>query len=141
VLKGINPILRGELLKLLDEMGHGECFALVDRNFPAYTAGSPVVDLGAVSAAVAAEALFSVFPLDVFGDSPLERMGIDDDPTGSNECHDQVREIATRSAGREWDWIVIPRVDFYTEVRKSSLVVRCLEDAPYACFMFRKSVL
>lgn len=141
MLKSIDPILRGELLKALDEMGHGERFALVDRNYPAYRMGATVVDLGDVSAERAAEAIFSIFPLDTFVETPIERMGIDNDLEGSNACHDAVREKANVSAGRDWPWRVIPRADFYQEAPQASLVVRCLESAPYACFLFRKGVL
>ncbi len=141
MLIGIDPVLRGELLKALDEMGHGERFALVDRNFPAYGVGAPVVDLGEISASRAARAIFSVFPLDPFVETPLERMGIDDNPSGSNQCHDEVLSITVASADATWDWAIIPRKDFYGEVKAVSLVVRCLESAPYACFMFRKGVV
>lgn len=141
MLKGIDPVLRGELLKALDEMGHGERFALVDQNFPAYGVGAPVIDLGEVSATRATQAIMSVFPLDPFVETPLERMGIDDDLAGSNDCHDAVLDIARSSASESWPWSVIPRHDFYREVKNVALVVRCLESAPYACFMFRKGVL
>jgi L-fucose mutarotase len=141
MLRNIDPLLRGELLRHLDEMGHGEKFALVDRNFPAYSVGAPVVDLGEVGAVRVTQAVMSVFPLDVYTDSPLERMGIDDDPEGSNECHDEVLIVANASMGTQWPWKVIPRMDFYGAVRDVSLVIRCLESAPYACFMFQKGVL
>jgi L-fucose mutarotase len=100
-----------------------------------------VVDLGEISASRAARAIFSVFPLDPFVETPLERMGIDDNPSGSNQCHDEVLSIAVASADATWDWAIIPRKDFYGEVKAVSLVVRCLESAPYACFMFRKGVV
>ena len=32
MLKGIDPLLSGELLKVLDEMGHGDQLLVVDRN-------------------------------------------------------------------------------------------------------------
>jgi L-fucose mutarotase len=141
MLKGIDPLLRGGLLKALDEMGHGERFALVDQNFPAYGVGAPVIDLGEISATRATQAIMSVFPLDIFVETPLERMGIDDDLAGSNECHDGVLALALSSAHESWPWRIIPRADFYDEVKDVVLVVRCLESAPYACFMFRKGVL
>lgn len=68
-------------------------------------------------------------------------MGIDDDLSGSNQCHDEVLSIALDAAHASWDWRIIPRRDFYDEVKDVSLVVRCLESAPYACFMFRKGVV
>lgn len=141
MLKGINPILRGELLKALDEMGHGQRLALVDRNFPAFLPGAPVVDVGSVSALEATAAIMSVFPLDSFVETPLERMGIDGDLDAENPVHQSVRDAANATADRDWAWKVIPRPDFYAEAREVVLVVRCLESAPYACFLFRKGVV
>ena len=141
MLKNIDPVLRGELLKALDELGHGEEFALVDRNFPAYGVGVAVIDLGEIDSSRAAEAIFSVFPLDTFGDSPILRMGIDDQPGTTNGAHDRVREIANLSMGKDWQWEEIPRQQFYGRVKTARMVVRCLESAPYACFLFRKGVI
>ena len=141
MLKNIDPILRGELLKALDELGHGEELALVDRNFPAYGVGVQVVDLGEVNCARASSALFSVLPLDIFGASPIIRMGIDGEPGVTNSAHDAVRENANASMGQDWQWEEVPRSDFYSRVRNVRLVVRCLEEAPFACFIFRKGIV
>ena len=43
MLKGIDPLLSGDLLKLLDDMGHGDELVIADRNFPAYSTGRPVI--------------------------------------------------------------------------------------------------
>ena len=141
MLKNIDPVLGGRLLKALDELGHGEEFALVDRNFPAYGAGVAVIDLGEIGASRAAEAIFSLFPLDTFGASPLIRMAIDNQPGLTNGVHDKVRDIANFSMSQDWQWREIPRQDFYELVKTVRLVVRCLESAPYACFIFRKGVI
>ena len=141
MLKDIDPLLRGELLKALDELGHGEEVALVDRNFPAYGVGVQVVDLGEVNCDRASTALFSVLPLDEFGDSPIIRMGIDGQPRVTNGAHDSVRENANASMGKDWQWVEVPRIEFYSRIREVRLVIRCLEDAPYACFIFRKGIV
>ena len=71
MLKGVDPLLNGELLKILDEMGHGDQLLLVDRNYPAAAAGRPVVRLGEVGVERAVAAILSVFPLDSFVAHPL----------------------------------------------------------------------
>ena len=68
MLKGIDPVLSGELLKILDEMGHGDQLLLVDRNYPAAASGKPVVRLGEITVTRAAEAILGVLPLDRFID-------------------------------------------------------------------------
>jgi L-fucose mutarotase len=47
MLKGINPLLTPELLKLLMEMGHDDSIVIADANFTAMTiaAGKPVLRL------------------------------------------------------------------------------------------------
>ena len=141
MLRNIDPLLRGELLKALDELGHGEELALVDQNFPAYGVGCPVIDLGEVDTKRVSKAIFSVFPLDIFGPTPLIRMGIDDQPGISNDTHEQVKDIANQSAGKDWTWEEVERQAFYSRVKQVKLVIRCLESAPFACFIFRKGVL
>ena len=37
MLKNIDPLLCGDLLQILDNMGHGDQLLLVDRNYPAYS--------------------------------------------------------------------------------------------------------
>lgn len=39
MLKGISPLLSPELLKTLDEMGHGDTLVIADGNFPAESVG------------------------------------------------------------------------------------------------------
>ena len=77
----------------------------------------------------------------VLGASPLIRMAIDNQPGLANGAHDEVREIANFSMSQDWQWKEIPRQDFYELVKTVRLVVRCLESAPYACFIFRKGVI
>ena len=90
MLKGIDPLLSGDLLKILDDMGHGDRLLLVDRNYPAASSGKPVVRLGEVSIIRAATAILSVFPLDSFIDHPLERMVVEGDPVKTTQTQDDL---------------------------------------------------
>jgi L-fucose mutarotase len=65
LLKGIDPILSPELLKILAEMGHDDALVLADANFTAMSlgAGKPVVRLPGVGMARAMQAVLSVLPL------------------------------------------------------------------------------
>ncbi len=141
MLKGIDPLLSGDLLRLLDDMGHGDTLLLVDRNYPAASSGRPVVRLGEVSTARAAEAILSVFPLDSFVDCPLERMEVDGDPNRTTSAQDALLEIAVRAEGRPLTFGVVPRLDFYQRAREAYAVVHTLDDQPYACFILRKGVI
>lgn len=141
MLKGIDPLLNGELLRILDEMGHGDQLLLVDRNFPAAATGRPVVRLGPVGVVRAIEAILGVFPLDEFVDAPLLRMEVEDDPARTTAEHDAVLEVARREHPRPLDWEVVPRLDFYERARDVFAVVHTLEEQPWGCFILQKGVV
>ena len=140
MLKNIDPVLTGSLLKALDELGHGEKIAIVDRNYPSYASGAPVIHLGEIGIARAAQAIFSVFPLDTFIDAPLSRMQ-SDDKLPATETHDAVLRIASESHPSPLEFGLIPRLDFYTHAKECALVVQCLETAPYSCFIAQKGTV
>ena len=74
MLKGIDPLLSPELLKLLAEMGHDDAVVLADANFTAMSlgAGKPVLRLPGVGMARTVDAVASVLPLA----EPHERGGL-----------------------------------------------------------------
>jgi L-fucose mutarotase len=141
MLKGIDPLLSGGLLKILDEMGHGDELLLVDRNFPAASTGRPVVRLGEVGVERAMAAILSVFPLDEFVDAPLERMEVDDDPRRTTTQQDAVLALAREHHPRPLEWGVVPRLDFYERSRAAYAVVHTLEPRPWGCFILKKGVV
>src|SRR3712207_5609332 len=134
MLKGIDPLLSGELLKILDEMGHGDQLLLVDRNYPAAASGKPVVRLGEVGIVRAARAILSVFPLDSFVETPLERMEVNDDPSIVTPNQTAVLELARESHGADLEFGVVPRLEFYERAKRAFAVVHTLESQPYGCF-------
>jgi L-fucose mutarotase len=141
MLKGIDPLLSGDLLKILDDMGHGDVLMLVDRNYPASASGKPVIRLGEASILRAAEAILSVFPLDGFVDRPIERMEVDDDPSKTTSTQDALLTLARRSEGRELEYAIVPRLDFYERARDAFAVVHTLDAQPYGCFLLHKGVI
>ncbi|WP_314504500.1 RbsD/FucU domain-containing protein [uncultured Microbacterium sp.] len=141
MLKGIDPLLSGELLKILDEMGHGDQLLLVDRNYPAASSGRPVVRLGEVGVVRAMTAILSVLPLDEFVAHPLERMEVDGDPARTTPQQDAVLEAARASHPAPIEWGVVPRLDFYERSRGAYAVVHTLEPEPWGCFILTKGVV
>jgi len=141
MLKGIDPLLNGELLLILDEMGHGDQLLLVDRNYPAAASGRPVVRLGEVTTLRAATAILSVFPLDSFVDTPLERMEVNDDPAVVTETQDALLKAARSAHERPLEFGVVPRLEFYERARDVYAVVHTLDPAPYSCFILQKGVV
>lgn len=141
MLLGINPLLNGELLHILDEMGHGDHLLLVDRNYPAAASGQPVIRLGDSSIEEVAAAILSVFPLDTFVKHPLERMEVDNDPSILTDAADEFLGIARRQLGSDIDYGVVPRLDFYQRARTAYAVVHTLDARPYGCFILTKGVV
>jgi len=141
MLKGIDPLLSGDLLRILDDMGHGDRLLLVDRNYPAAASGKPVIRLGEASILRAAGAILSVFPLDSFVDHPLERMEVDEDAFKTTATQDELLALAAAAEGRTLSYGVVPRLDFYERARSAYAVVHTLDSAPYGCFILRKGVI
>ena len=141
MLKGINPILRGELLKVLDEMGHGDQLLVVDRNYPSYAPGKPVIEVAIPSILEVAEAIFEVFPLDSFLKHPLEKMEVDQDPTKSNPVQDALLKQARAVHQPDLEYGVVPRMEVYERAKSVFAVVRTLETAPYCVFFLHKGII
>ena len=141
MLKEIDPLLSGDLLKILDDMGHGDQLLLVDRNYPAAASGKPVIRLGEVGVLRAARAILSVYPLDSFVSHPLERMEVEDDPVKTTTLQDEVLDLARQVDDESLEYGVIPRLDFYERAKQAYAVVHTLEDQPYGCFILQKGVI
>jgi L-fucose mutarotase len=141
MLKGVDPLLSGDLLKILDDMGHADRLLVVDSNYPAAASGKPVIRLGEVGVVRALRAILSVFPLDSFIERPLERMEAFDDPSIVTDVQREVLATATQLEGRSISYGVIPRLEFYERARDCYAVVHTLESAPYSCFILQKGVI
>jgi len=141
MLIGIDPLLSGELLKILDEMGHGDQLLVVDRNYPAAASGKPVIRLGEVTAVRAITAILSVLPLDSFVELPLARMEVDNDPAIVTDAQAEVLAIARVATARALEFDVVPRFDFYDRAKSVYAVVHTLDATPYGCFMLHKGVV
>jgi L-fucose mutarotase len=141
MLKSIDPLLSGDLLKVLADMGHGEVIAVVDRNYPSYRYDVPVIRLDGVDASPAIAAVLSVMPLDTFVPSPITRMEIDDHPESLNEVHAEVVTVASNAEGRAAQVAGVPRSTFYELTKGVAAIVHTGETFGYSCFLLRKGVV
>ena len=141
MLINIDPILSPEILHTLRSMGHGDKLILSDSNFPAYSMNSKVHRLDGVDAARAAKAILSVFPLDSFIESPIQRMEIDGKPDELNEVHKELMQITAEVAGDHWKISSIERFKFYEEAKKAFAIITTNETRPFGCFILTKGVV
>ncbi len=137
----IDPILSPEILHTLRSMGHGDKLILSDSNFPAYSMNSRVHRLDGVDAARAAKAILSIFPLDSFIESPIQRMEIDGKPEELNEVHKEMMQTTVEVAGDHWKISSIERFKFYEEAKKAYAIITTNETRPFGCFIFTKGVV
>lgn len=141
MLMGIDPALSGELLKILDEMGHGDQLVVADRNYPVYSSGRPVVRMGDVGVVRTLTAVLSVFPLDTYVHHPLERMEVEDDPGLVAPIQLEVLNLVRAKYLPEIEFGVVPRLEFYERARSARAVIHTLESEPYGCFILTKGVV
>lgn len=141
MLKNLDPLLTGRLLKHLDQLGHGDVFGLVDRNFPAYRYDRPVIDLRAATTGTAAVALLSVFPLDSYVDHPIRRMEIDDQPDVINEAAAALQQAADAAEATTVSIRSVERFEFYRQAAEARFIVQTGETIPYACYLLQKGVV
>ena len=71
MLKGISPLLSPELLKILNEMGHGDELVIADGNFPGASVGQRCVRLDGHGGVEIMKAIVALFPLDDFVEKPI----------------------------------------------------------------------
>lgn len=146
MLKGIDPRLNAELLYALRAMGHGDDLIICDTNFPADSVARETV-LGELlridnaTAAEAAMAILSVYPLDTFVDDAAARMEIVGKPDEIPPVQSEVQTVIDTAEGKSWPMISIERYAFYERAKKAYAVVQTGERRFYGCFAFRKGVI
>jgi L-fucose mutarotase len=140
MLKTIHPLLNADLLYALAAMGHGDEIALVDCNFPAASHARRLIRLDAVDTTEAADAIFSVFPLDTFVDRPIVRMELVGDPETVPPVQKALHRLAEEREGREIDVEPLDRNAFYERARSAFATVATGDQRPYGCFLLVKGV-
>lgn len=78
MLKGIDKLLTGDLLKALCDMGHGDELVIADANFPGETVAARLIRIPGIDGVRMAEAIMSVFPLDTYVDTAAFVMDLTD---------------------------------------------------------------
>ena len=138
MLKTINPLLTGELLAILRDMGHGDEIVLVDANFPAARVAQRLVRLPGIGIDRAAEAVLSLLPLDDFVDAPAAVMAC---PDGRPEIFDVFDQLLATANEGPVQVQQIDRFDFYERTKEAYAVVATGERRLYANLILKKGVL
>lgn len=145
MLKGINPLLGPDLLKVLAEMGHGDEIVLADANFTAASLGrdKPVIQMPGVGVAALAQAVLSVFPLDQYVEQPCAFMHVGGQAPNyrSGLQREVIGAAVAAGVAKDNDFEAMERFAFYDRVRKAFAIVQTGELQAYANFLFKKGVI
>jgi L-fucose mutarotase len=141
MLRGIDPLLSPELLMILRAMGHGDEVAIVDANFPADSAGPPVVRLDGVPSPRALDAVLSVMPLDDFVPEAVWRMEVVGDPQAEQPIFAEFREAIARQAGPGFRLASLERFAFYERASAAYAVIATGERRLYGNVILKKGIV
>jgi len=145
MLKGLDPLLTPELLKVLAEMGHGDAIVIADANFTATTlgAGKPLIRLPGVGVLRAAQAVLSLLPLDESAAQPVSFMQVSDTPAGYRSAlqRDVITRLAAAGFAQQAQFEAVERFAFYDRVHAAYAIVHTGEMQPFANFIFKKGVI
>lgn len=146
MLRNFDNRLNADVIRCLRAMGHGDDLVLCDTNFPAdsvarHTVTGSLLRMDNLTAAEAAEAILSVFPLDAFVETPAERMEVVGRPDEIPPVQAEVQAVIDKAEGRPWPMGSIERFAFYERAKKAYAVIVTGETRFYGCFVFKKGVI
>ncbi len=138
MLKGINKLLTGDILKILSDMGHGDELVIADANFPAESIATRLVHMPGIDGVRAAEAVLSVFPLDTYTDAPALIMDMTDG--------DKAKGMPEPTIWSEYEALCgsvrkLERYAFYERSKKAYAVIQTGEERQYGNLILVKGVV
>jgi L-fucose mutarotase len=138
MLKSVDPLLTGELLAILSDMGHGDEVVIADANFPAASVARRLVRLPGSTATDVLDAVLSVLPLDDFVDRPAAAM---DAPGERPAIYPAFEAALARAEGRPLELEPVDRFAFYDRAKAAYAVIATGERRLYANIILKKGVL
>ena len=155
MLKGISPLLSPELLKVLDEMGHGDEIVFADANFPTVSTGKRIVradGIGAVelldavlqplipAAQVFQPGFLQLFPLDQYDEDHFVLMEVVPGDPVQTPIWDEYKAVLNRYEP-EAKVHTMERFAYYERAKEAYCVVATGETAQYANMILKKGVV
>lgn len=145
MLKGINKLLTGEILKVLSDMGHGDKLVIADANFPAETCAKRLIRVPGISGTEMLDAVLSVFPLDTYVEEPCIIMALTQSDKDKNmpvpSIWNEYQDIIKKSTKNMFSLSKIERNEFYKRTEKAFVVIQCGEERQYGNIMLTKGVV
>lgn len=139
MLKGVDKILTGDLLKILCDMGHGDEIVIGDANFPAETCAKRLVRLPGIDAVSVAKAIMSVIPLDTYSENPAIVMNVTESDKAKGMGKPEIFGEYEKAIGHEVSGI--ERFAFYERAKKAYAVIQSGETRIYGNIIIVKGVV
>jgi L-fucose mutarotase len=139
MLKGINPIVSPELLKILAEMGHGDEIVFGDSNFPAASHAQRLVRADGHRITSLLDAVLPLFPLDYAVDYSAVLMVYrsDKEPV----VWSSYKEKLSACPDGDKAFLTLPKPEFYERAKRAYCVVATGESEGFANLIIRKGVI
>ena len=139
MLKGIPNIISPELLKILDEMGHGDTIVIGDGNFPAASNAQRLIRLDGHGVPEVLDGILKLMPLDTYVERPVSLMD-NGDSENRPPIWKEYADIVNKNEG-EKEFRLVERFQFYTEAKKAYAIIATGETAIYANVILQKGVV
>lgn len=140
MLKGINPVISPELLKVLMEMGHGDEIVIADGNFPGASVAKNLIRADGHGTAPLLSAILELFPLDKYVEKPVVLMEVVPGDTVVPVIWEEYKDIIKKAepgAGIEY----MERFAYYERAKNAYAVIQTGEKALYANIILKKGVI
>lgn len=140
MLKGIDPLLSPDLLRVLRAMGHGDEIAIVDGNYPAETDAKRLVRMDGHEAPHLLDAILSVMPVDDTVPDAVWRPAAHGDPTRIEPVFDEFAAVLMKHEPKQR---IVPLIgsDFYNKVKACFAVIASGEKRLYGNIVVKKGVI
>jgi L-fucose mutarotase len=140
MLKGINPILGPELLKVLRAMGHGDDIAIVDGNYPADTDAKRLIRMDGLGVTEIMDAILSVMPLDEMVPEACWRPAAYLDPKRIEPIFKEFDAIVAKHEPKHKVHVLVG-ADFYNKVKGAYALIATTEPRLYGNIVLKKGVI
>ncbi len=137
MLKNVDKLLTGDLLKILCDMGHGDELVIADANFPSHSIAQRLISLPGNSGVDVLKSVLTVFPLDTYS-SPAFVMDLTDGDKAKGMPEPEIwPEYEKLTGGFE----KLERFEFYDRSKKAYAVIQTGEERQYGNLILVKGVV
>lgn len=140
MLKGLDPLLGPDLLRVLRAMGHGDEIAIVDANYPAEEHARRLVRMDGHAAPRLLDAMLSVMPVDDMVEDAVWRPAAFGDAERMEIVFEEFAAVLRRHQPKQ---AIVPLIGeaFYHKVKSCFAIVASGETRLYGNIVVRKGVV